>query len=291
MIVVTGSDGIIGRALCKKMQTQSIRFLPITHHRKPYTFTDALLVDLASALLPLEPYIHDIKAIVHLAAAVPHSTAYPDNDISANKTRSMDCNIIELQKLTNAHVVYMSTCGLYDRTSTAIKNELDCIEVTTPYFAAKARGEALFTLSGNTTILRLSAPVGYGLKSNLVLSKFIATTRNNRPIAIWGSGKREQNFIDADDVSDLVIKALRLPCYDIFNVASESPTTMLTLAETVRRVLDKGSIEMVSKKDPLEGETARYSINKAKKTYGWSPKITLEQSIKKIAFEDFANNL
>jgi len=291
MIVVTGSDGIIGRALCRKMLTQSIRFLPVTHHRKLHTSQDALLVDLASTILPLKPYIHDIKAIVHLAAAVPHSTAYPDNDISANKTRSMDCNIIELQKRTNAHVVYMSTCGLYDRTSTAIKNELDCIKVTTPYFSAKAKGEALFTLSGNTTILRLSAPVGSGLKSNLVLSKFIATARNNRTITIWGSGKREQNFIDADDVSDLLIKALRFPCYDIFNVASELPITMLTLAETVKRVLGSGSIEIVAKNDPLEGESARYSINKAKQTYEWIPKITVEQSIEKIAFEDFDNNL
>jgi nucleoside-diphosphate-sugar epimerase len=291
MIVITGSDGIVGRALCESMRLLSIPFLPITHCRKPHTSQDALLVDLADTILPLERYIDDIKVIVHLAAAVPHSINYPDDEVSANKTRSMDRNILALHKLTNAHIVYMSTCGLYNRNSPTIKNEINKIKVTTPYFAAKASGEEVFKLTGSATILRLAAPIGIGLKPNLVLSKFITEARCNKPIKIWGSGQREQNFIDSEDVSKLILKVVHSPVSEILNVASETSTTMLALAETVVSVLGKGSVKMVTKMDPLEAETARYAIKKTKRIYDWMPEITLEQSIEKIASENFENNV
>jgi nucleoside-diphosphate-sugar epimerase len=291
MIVVTGADGIVGRALCQSMRTLSMPFLPITHSRKQRTEENALVVELAEDALPLEPFDHNIKAIVHLAAAVPHSIHYPDDETSANKTRSIDRNILELQNYTNAHVVYMSTCGLYDRNLIAVKSECDQIKVTTPYFAAKLSGEEMFSVAGNATILRLAAPIGPGLKPNLVLSKFIAAARSNKPITIWGSGLREQNYIDTEDVGDLIIKALRAPIHDVLNVASETPTTMLSLAETVVSALGKGTIEMVKEVVPRDGEVARYSINKAKQTYGWAPTITLEQSIKKILSERFDDNV
>jgi nucleoside-diphosphate-sugar epimerase len=291
MIVVTGSDGIVGRALCQSMRMQFITFLPNTHRRKLHTAEDALEFDLAATLDPLVPYFERITTIVHLAAAVPHSTAYPDNDNSANKTQCIDANILELQEKTNAHVIYMSTCGLYDRTSTAVKSELSPIKVTTPYFAAKAQGEDLFRSSGNATILRLAAPIGSGIKTNIVLSKFITAARGNKPITIWGSGQREQNYIDTEDVSNLIIKVIQSPGNDILNVASEMPTTMLTLAETVISVLGTGSIKMATAPDPRDSETARYSINKAKQLYGWTSKTILEQSIEKIASEDFDNNV
>ena len=290
MIVVTGSDGIVGRALCLALRSEAIPFLPITHRRKPHTDPDALVVDLTENTLSLEKYCDDITAIVHLAAAVPHSTDYPDNEMSAGKTRCMDNNILLLQKLTNAQVIYMSTCGLYDRTSSTIKSEEDNIKITTPYFAAKARGETIFSNAGNAIILRLAAPIGAGLKSNLVLSKFIAAARNNKSITIWGSGQREQNYIDTVDLSDLIIQALRSPVPGIVNDAADTPMTMLELAEMVISVLGSGSIEVTLKEDSLDGETARYSINKAKQLYGWFPRIDLYQSIKNIALEEFENN-
>jgi len=292
MILVTGSDGIVGRGLCSKLRELSISFLPVTHLRKPHTLPQALLVDLADDLGSLAGYLSKISAIVHLAAAVPHSASYPDNDTSADSTRKMDRNIRDLQKLTGVPVVYMSTCGLYERSTGDIKHEDDLsqVTVTSPYFAAKADGEALFLSDGTSTVLRLAAPVGAGLKPQLVLSRFVATARENGTIKIWGNGSREQDFIDTADVAELILSVLNQPRTMILNAASGCPITMAQLAETVIAVVGAGSIKRAEQPDPRDGETARYSTSRAKEFYGWRPRLSLAESVASLIEEDFEAN-
>jgi nucleoside-diphosphate-sugar epimerase len=292
MILVTGSDGIVGRELCRKLQELVMPFLPVTHRRKPHTLQQALQGDLVNDVGLLEGYLHEISAIVHLAAAVPHSVSYPDNDASADFTRRMDRNIRHIQVQLGVPVIYMSTCGLYDRSVADIKHEADPSQViaTSPYFAVKAEGEDMFLSGGGSTVLRLAAPIGPGLKPQLVLSRFIATARESGTIRIWGNGTREQDFIDTADVADLIVRILDYPKTLILNVASGAPTTMSYLAETVVSVIGAGSIEKTTQNDPRDGETARYSIERAKEHYKWSPARTLAHSIANIALEDFEAN-
>jgi nucleoside-diphosphate-sugar epimerase len=292
MILVTGSDGIVGREICKKLQESAIPFLPATHRRKPHTLSQALPVDLARDLGPLEGYLPKITAIVHLAAAVPHSVSYPDNEVSADYTRRMDRKICDLQSKLGVPVIYMSTCGLYDRSDVDIKHEDDQSQVfiKSPYFAAKADVEKMFLSGGVSTVLRLAAPIGAGIKPQLVLSRFIATARGSGVIKIWGDGTREQDFIDTADVADLILRILDQPRTMVLNVASGVPTSMLKLAEIVVSAIGAGSIVKATQSDPRDGETARYSIERAKECYSWSPARTLIHSIANMALEDFEAN-
>lgn len=293
MILVTGSDGIVGRELCKQLQSNGISFQPVSHRRKASTLDGAIILDLTSDISLLQSIRGELSAIVHLAAAVPHSPYYPDNQFSANLTKKMDENIFNIQNQINVPLIYMSTCGLYNKTTKKTKTEDDPsqLKITSPYFEAKASGENLFSSEGLSTILRLSAPVGPGLKPNLVLSKFILAAREDGVLEIWGSGKREQDFIDTMDIAKLVLKILDKPKQEILNVCSSKPTSMIDLAQEVVRVLGKGSIKNARKSDPRDAETARYSNAKANKLYGWSPEYRLEESISRIANENFEANL
>jgi nucleoside-diphosphate-sugar epimerase len=270
-----------------------VPFLPLSHRRKPHTLPQALLVDLANDYGALAAHVGKLSAIVHLAAAVPHSESYPDNDVSANCTRRMDRRIRDLQQQSGVPVIYMSTCGLYDRSTVSLKNENDHSQVivTSPYFAAKADGEALFLSDGTSTVLRLAAPVGAGLKPQLVLSRFVATARANGTIKIWGSGTREQDFIDTADIAELILSVLNQPRTTILNAASGVPTTMAKLAETVIAVVGAGSIEIAEQADPRDGEMARYSIIRARDYYGWSPRCGLDESLASLIPEDFEGNV
>lgn len=292
MILVTGSDGIVGREICKKLQELSIPFLPLTHRPKQSTSDQALVIDLSKDIDSLTAYRHKISGIVHLAAAVPHSISYPDNESSADSTRRIDQNIHAFQKQSGVPLIYMSTCGLYNRSTYKTKHEddHDSISISSPYFSAKADGESLFLSQGTSTILRLSAPVGVGLKPQLVMSRFISTARENGVISIWGDGSREQDFIDTRDVSDLIVKVLKKPKRTIINVATGMPVTMKKLAKKVVEVIEKGSIEISPKVDPRDGETARYSISRAKDYYSWTPQRTLEDSIYELISENFEEN-
>ena len=292
MILVTGSDGIVGRVLCKKLQKCAVPFLPVTHRRKPHTLPQALLVDLANDLDSLAAHRDEVSAIVHLAAAVPHSASYPDNRTSAGSTRRIDRNIRSLQKQIGVPVIYMSACSFYDKSTTNIKHEDDRFQmrVSSPYLAAKAEGESLFFSKGNSTILRLSSPVGVGLKPQLVLSRFVATARKNGMINVWGNGSREQDFIDTADVADLILRILNKPKTMVLNAASGVPITMLKLAETVVSVVGAGSVEKAAQPDPRDGETARYAICRAKDHYNWMPQRSLEDSVAGLISENFEAN-
>jgi nucleoside-diphosphate-sugar epimerase len=54
---------------------------------------------------------------------------------------------------------------------------------------------------------------------------------------------------------------------------------MSQLASAVIAAVGSGFVEMTAQSDPREGETARYSIARAKQLYGWIPQRTLDESL------------
>ena len=288
MILVTGADGIVGRSLCKVLKNSNRKFLPVIRTLKKDSPENALVADLANCDLVESLADYEIDSIVHLAAAVPHSTYYPDNTESANKTRAMDRNVCNLREKISVPLIYMSTCGLYDRTIRKIKTEDDTslIKVESDYFSAKLDGEKLFSNQKDVAILRLSAPVGLGLKSSVVLHKFISSAVSDSVINIWGSGSREQNFIDVRDVSALILKILDQPSSCLLNVAGRS-ISMSELAKEIVKLVGKGKIKYSDQVDPREGETANYSIEKAKHLYDWNPEISIVDSCNQIINIEF----
>lgn len=289
MIVVTGAGGLVGRAVCAELYAQGMNMSPVVRKHPNGLYKDPLIMDLSKDQ-DLVKYIKDVvSGVIHLAAAVPHSATYPDTEESANVTRQIDNNLLSAVKEWGCPVVYMSTCGVYDRSSPVIKHENDVeqIKIESPYFSAKYDGEAKFSTDSEAVILRLAAPIGVGLKAGLVVSRFVELARKNQVLQVWGTGMREQNFVDARDVAKIVIKAIRNPHEGVFNVASKQLITMRGLAQQVVEVVGLGRVEFPGVRDPRDDETARYSITLAQKIYGWVPQISLEDSLRNIAKIEF----
>jgi nucleoside-diphosphate-sugar epimerase len=293
MILVTGAGGIVGRAVCKRLSEDQIDFIPLLHSQNGDYGNEAIVVNLAEKDSLSILTKANISSIIHLAAAVPHSINTPDTDYFAELTRRIDLNIFSLKRVLGVPLIYMSTCGLYSRSNQSVKFEDDNsnIKLASPYFSAKWFGEQTFRNEEDCTILRLAAPIGPGLKSNLVLSKFIELARSNETIKIWGDGKREQNYVDTRDISELIVRVLANPIQTVFNVAALQPVTMYELAKIVISSARQGSISFAEQSDPLEGQTARYSIEKARMFYDWSPKIDLKSSCESIISENFNLNV
>lgn len=286
-IVVTGAAGLVGRAVCAALHDRGGAILSVTRSLAPSAAGDLIELDLATG--DLSALVPRAAAVVHLAAAVPHSVHYPDSERSAALTRQIDANVLKAVGKWACPVIYMSSCGLYDRRLETVKRESDVasIRVESPYFAAKLVGEELFARKANATIMRLAAPLGPGLKAAVVAARFIEQARAGAPIELWGSGRREQNFVDVEDVSALILAALCAPVPAVINVASAQPTTMAELAEAVIRAVGRGSVAYAPKADPRDGEIARYSIELAAELFGWRPQLGLMQSLRKLVNENF----
>jgi UDP-glucose 4-epimerase len=280
-IVVTGASGIVGRTVLAALRRRGEDVVPVVHGRT--TDPDAIGLDLAKADSDLTDHVSAPEAVVHLAAAVPHAAHHGDTEAAADTTRRIDETVHRACGRWGCPTIYASTCGLYDRRDPRIKDEAAPVVATSPYFRAKLDGERLMSDLPGACVMRISAPVGPGLRRGVVLAKFIERARAGEPIEIWGSGCREQDFIAAEDVAAFVTVALSSHAQGVFNIASGSPVTMRALAEAVVDAIGRGSVQSSDAEDPLDGETARYSIDRAAQALGWHPRIPLRAAIETIA--------
>lgn len=287
-VLVTGADGLVGRAVCRRLLHERIPFIALT--RRPSVFVqNSMIHDLTVDRSLVDVIRGHVSVVVHLAAAVPMSAAYPDTEEMADLTRRMDAGILRAAKIWGCPVLYASTCGLYDRKIDRLKSEDDTslINVCSPYLAAKREGEEKFLAQGDSTVMRLSAMLGPGQRRNSIVSRFIESARTDGTITLWGSGRRQQNFVDVLDVAEFVKMALGSPVPGTFNVATSTPTTMLELARLIMEIVGRGRVVLAGRDDPNELDTADYDVRRAQFTYGWSAKTSLAQSLQNLCSETF----
>lgn len=274
MIVVTGAAGVIGRALMLATRAEGVPAIGISREN----------LDLASGVSLTSVFQSRPSAIVHLAAAVPHSTHYPDTDLSASRTRAIDRSVYEAAVAWGCRVVYTSSCSLYDKSNAEINTEDTPLSrnLTSPYLLSKRDGEALFSSLSTYCIIRVPAPLGPGLPDSVVAKRFLRQALSGRPISVWGSGNREQNFVDVRDIADLLLRACRSKINETLNAAADAPTTMIQLAQAFTRNIRGCSFVLEGISDPLEYQFARYANTRANELLEWRPAKSLDDSIQSM---------
>lgn len=273
MIVVTGASGVIGRALMARLHAERLPCIALNRD------TLSRSVPLA-AVVPRKP-----SALVHLAAAVPQPPMIPDDAASAARTRDVDVRVLEATRQWDCHAVYASGCSLYSKRDTVPRREDDAGGEPIPssaYLAAKQQGERDFLASGRATVLRISAPIGEGLPLATVVGRFMATAKAGGELEVWGSGRREQNYVDVADLADALLRVLIVRPVELINIAASQPITMLELARQAVQVCGRGIVRMTGKPDPRDGELARFSNQKAADLLGWQPMTSLHTSLERL---------
>ena len=274
MIIVTGASGVIGRALMASLRSDGIEVIGV--RREAFDLASGASL---AAFIGRRP-----EAVIHLAAAVPHSTHYPDSEASAAKTRAADRTVRDAVLTWDCRVVYASTCSLYEKLTATVKFEDSPVIVRpdSPYMQAKHEGEKMFAALPCCGILRVPAPIGPGLPDTVVAKRFFNQAAAGQAIRVWGTGKREQNYVDVRDIADMFLRAAHSTSQGVFNISADAPTTMLELAAAMARVVPRASFELAGMPDPLEQEYTRYSNARAREVLGWSPKVSLEDSIRSM---------
>lgn len=275
MIVVTGAKGVIGRAVVARLRADGVALHVISRDVFDLSKGDAL-----TSVVQRRP-----TGVIHLAAAVPGLSSYPDTDEVAAITRRIDKCVFEAARLWDCPTIYASGCSLYNRKNPDLLTEESPIStsLTSPYLQAKADGEQLFMALGKGVIARIAGLIGKGLPQYMVASRFISTAAAGGTIMLWGSGMREQDFVDIEDIAFALTAMLRAPDRSIFNVSTGKPVTMLDFARIVIATLGRGSYAFNNMADPRDGEHARFANVRARELLGWSPTVTLKNSIFSMA--------
>jgi UDP-glucose 4-epimerase len=226
--------------------------------------------------------VERVDAVVHAAARLPRSF---DDLEAAAANRALDEAVFAQARQWRATIVYLSSVSLYPDRERARWSERDGIDPVGAYQKEKAwaedQGRALVQETGQSfTALRLSAPYGFGQRARTVISLFIEQALAGGPITYWGSGRREQDFVYADDAGAACAAAVVGPG-GTFNVAGGSSVSMRSLAEVVAEQagLPAEAVRPAGREDPQEHVRVAYDITSIADACGWRPQTSLAEGL------------
>lgn len=294
-ILVTGSSGTIGTRLCEKLMEAGHDVVGADW--KPCKWQEAVEkiridVDLRDAeqckKLPT-----DVDAIVHLAANARVYDLVEEPNLA--RDNMLDTfNILEHARTSGIkRVMFASSRETYGNIHLPenehyTEDKAHFMTCESPYTASKIAGEAMFEAykrcyDVETIIVRFSNVYGMYDDSNRVVPLFFRLCKANEKMLVFGKDKC-LDFTYIDDAVAGVMLCLEhwdKANGDTYNLAFGEGTTILSLAETMKELLESDSEIEVT--DSRTGEVTHYiaDITKAKTVLGYSPKISFSEGVRK----------
>jgi len=129
--------------------------------------------------------------------------------------------------------------------------------------------------------LRIAAPYGPGQNIMTVVPLFIKNAINNKPIVVFGSGQRRQDFIFVTDVAEAILKAMTSQVSGVYDIGGGESVSTLGLAKIIIKVARSKSKIIFKGKDAQEHYRLKIDLSQAKKGIGFLPRISLKEGIEK----------
>ena len=276
-IVVTGSSGFIGQALCRRLQAEGREVLALS--RAVGDITDAALW---SSLPPA-------RVVVHLAASsyVPDSWAMPAKFIAANVVGTQQA--LDWCRRVGARMVFASAY-VYGVPQNLPIRETDPVRPNNPYALSKYIGEQCCEFSArhlgvDATVLRVFNVFGCGQRAEFLFPTLISQLASYQ-IRVKDLVPR-RDYVYLADVVDAFILALDAPRgFRPINIGSGRSHSVAEIVAALQTVAGT-ALPVVSDAAPREHEIAdvRADIGLAKQVLGWEPTFDLAAGIRDLLKE------
>jgi UDP-glucose 4-epimerase len=295
-VLVTGGAGFIGFHLCNKL-SQLTDDLTIYDNISSGLMKNVKDVPKANFI---KGDILDLKTlcslpksdlIYHLAAqvVVGYSMENPLVDFETNAKGTL-C-VLEKARKDDAKVVFASSAAVYGNPAVFPTPESYGFHPFSCYGLSKVVGEEYCQMYreqyGLDIVITRFANV-YGLRCHGVIHDFLDKLSNNpNKLEIIGTGEQCRDFVH---VSDVVAALVKVGSEDyvngeVYNLGLGKTTSIIELAKLILTILDLQNKTVVSTTGiSWQGDVTKiwFDISKAKKELKWTPKVTLEDSIKEV---------
>jgi len=302
-ILITGSSGMVGKALVKKLQELGFNNILTPIHE------EMNLVNQTST----EKYFNDnypIRYVFHLAAVVGGIQANIDSPIRfLEHNLLINCNIIQLASstLTTRLINLGSSCIYPTQCKQPMKEEylLDGKPEPTNegYALAKICGLKLceyYKKQFEDDFITLIPPNMYGpgdhfeknrshVISALITKMHKAKMNGDRFVKVWGSGEARREFLYVDDCVDVMIYFMQEGCDEPYiNIGCGEDISIADLACLIKKVVGYTGVLVFEGHKP-EGMKKKLLDSSKSKTLGWTPKTKLEKGLEKT-YRWYCNN-
>lgn len=308
-ILVTGSTGMIGQNIVKKIQElneqENANIRIVAHARDEERYKKAFGKSFESIICDITElnYKGDIDFIIHTASITGGSKKHLDNPLktlftSIEGTRK----VLELALNCNCKkVVFTSSIEVYGNRnlpSEKIKEDtggyFDPMNPRSSYSEGKRICETLLAsyhkqYGLNTISARLAPTFGYGVSKDdeRVFAQFARSIIDGRDIVLKSKGETVRNYCDAQDCADALLLLLCQgetgQAFNVVNMDNE-----ISIKDLAQKFIDLypesgSSLTMDLKDDPVKlgyNPTIHCVLNSEKlMNLGWKPKYSIDDMI------------
>jgi dTDP-glucose 4,6-dehydratase len=242
-------------------------------------------------------------AVLNLAARAGVRQSITDPQEFARTNVFGALNVLEFcRELGIGKFVQASTSSLYGASNQRpFREDADISRPLSPYTATKGSSELLchtyHHLYGlDVTVLRYFTVYGPAGRPDMSIFRFIQWIAEDRPLILYGDGQQERDFTFVADIARGTVAALKPLGYEVINLGSDQPYSMLDLIHLIEGMLENPS-EIQHHQTLLADMRATWAdINKAKELLGWEPKVDLKSGLEStiqwyLAERDWAKDI
>lgn len=281
---IIGGSGFIGSALTARLLTECAQVLVVDKiaPKEPKREAEYLVGDFSDKEVLQALGQYKPEAIYFLAGPMGLRKAEGSEEfVSAQKTSENFAKVVTLAAAIGARLVLASSGGaLYAQATVIPTPESEAPTPNSAYGKANLELENLLQVnSTNYIILRFSNVYGPGQWKEGVIPSLIHNIREGSAVAINGDGSQTRDFLYIDDAVDALVKAGEKEAAGAFNVSAGRETSMNELIDAVAFEMKKETARTYSGEEGIIRSCL--DASKFKETFGWMPRTSLEEGIKK----------
>lgn len=292
---ITGGAGFIGSNIVKLLSEKgwfvtvydnlSTGYLENLHNIDNIDFINGDILDKET----LSNAMNGSDIVFHLAANIGNvkSLYDPCFDSKINILGTLNvlqsCYLLKIKSL-----VYSSSAAIFGELIYQPIDEKHPVEPDSPYGVSKLAGEKHCIWFGkhyNIRVVCLRYFNVYGINQRFdvygnVIPIWAKLMMNDEPITIYDDGEQTRDFINAEDVANAnYLAAINNNIQGQFNIGSGKSITINKLAELMAKIYNTKSERIYKPKRKGEIRHCKADINKAAQTFGFVPKVSLEEGL------------
>ena len=297
--LVTGGAGFIGSHLVDNLLWDKNRVVVVDdlNTGKVSNLPNNMYLDFteSSILDDIDPLFRKVDVVFHLAALTRPQWSIK-NPLEADHVNVQGTLKVfkHCQDNNVKRVVFTSSSSLYGSPMVFPTPEGELPRPTSPYGLQKYIGEKYAELFGRMYGLEVNCvrPFNvYGKRQNPeggyapAVPAFIKNLTNKDQSFITGDGKQSRDFTYIDDIVNILILASKSKVYgESFNAGARRDISINYLYETISKII---GVDIEPKRVPalLEPRRTLADISKAKRLLGWTPKVKVEDGLRKTIEE------
>ncbi len=289
-VLVTGSSGMVGSALCERLGAQGDVALCVD--RAPNAWNPDLEARTLKVDLLDEPRTwplprSGVDVVVHCAANARVHDLVVRPELALENVVTV-AHALEYARQVGAAFVFTSSREVYGNQGRGVYREEDVRNdaIESPYAASKLGGEHLVfsyrkVYGLPVVVVRLSNVYGRNDMTDRFVPTAIRRALSGEPLPIYGARKRlDFTYLD-DTVSGIVgvIGRVQELSGEVLNIASGRGYTLVETAQRIGELLGRPLTLLAAESRPGEVVDFQADITKARRELGYEPRTTLEDGL------------